>query len=91
MKKTKESLVSDTLTIFKYLKATVESPGGYLLFNSYERYQQLENPKELQKQLKELSSNVDFIMPMTNREYGYADDQTNTVGNLMMSYTVFEK
>ncbi len=92
MEKTKEEIVKDTETIIKYLKATVSDAAAYLMFNNVERSFKIEDKRdELNKKVKAIVEDAGFLMPVCQREYGYADDQTNTVGNLMMSFTVFEK
>ena len=92
MEKNKDEIVNDTETIIKYLKATVAAAAAYLMFNNVERSFKIEDQRdELHKKVKALVEDAGFLMPVCQREYGYADDQTNTVGNLMMSFTVFEK
>ena len=44
------------------------------------------------KKKKKEAGDVPFITVFTFGEYGYtADDQTNTTGGLMLSFTAFEK
>ena len=47
--------------------------------------------EEVYKQLKKIADDVPFLVIFTFGEYGYADDQTNTTGGLMLSFTAFEE
>lgn len=92
MEKNPLDILDDTETIVKFLKATVNKAGAYLLFNNISRSFIVQNNRDdLVKKLNTVIANVPFLMPVTSVEYGYADDQNNSVGNLMMSFTVFEK
>lgn len=92
MDKKKEEMLNDTETIMKFLKGTVSKPGSYLLLTNEARsFALAEQRNELLSKVKSAVADVAFIMPMTKAEYGYTDDQTNSIGNLMMSFTVFEE
>lgn len=92
MDKVKDDFIEDTETIIKFLKATVNEAGAYLLFNSQYRSMAVSDMRDaLLSKIKAIIGDVPFIMPVTSSQYGYADDQNNSVGNLMMSFTVFEK
>lgn len=92
MDKKKEDIVEDTATIMKFLKGTVSKPASYLLLTNEARsFAVAEQRSELLSKVKAAVGDVPFIMPMTKAEYGYTDDQANSIGNLMMSFTVFEE
>ena len=47
---------------------------------------------EVYEQLKKEAGDTPFLVVFTFGEYGYTeDDQTNTTGGLMLSFTSFEK
>ena len=46
---------------------------------------------EVYEQLKKEAGDVPFLVVFTFGEYGYGDDQANTTGGLMLSFTAFEK
>lgn len=92
MEKKRETIVDDTQMIIKFLKGTVSEAGAYLLFNNISRSFIIADMRDqMLAKVKEEIGDVPFLMPVTSAEYGYADDQNNSIGNLMMSFTVFEK
>ena len=76
----------------KNLKKKSTKPAGYLVVhNAYRRLALGERMEEIYESLKKETKGLPFLMPFTFGEYGYADDQTNTTGDLMLSFTSFEE
>lgn len=92
MEATVDELIDSTGKTMKELKKKCPNAGAYLLVHCGGRRLGIDNRmEEVYKQLKREAGDVPFITVFTFGEYGYADDQTNTTGGLMLSFTAFEK
>ena len=93
MEATVDELVNSTGNTLKELKKKCPNAGAYLLVHCGGRRLGIgdERMKEVYDQLKKEAGDVPFLVAFTFGEYGYADDQANTTGGLMLSFTAFEK
>ncbi len=88
-----DELVNSTGKTLKELKKKCPNAGAYLLIHCGGRRLGIgdERMQEVYEQLKKEAGDVPFLVVFTFGEYGYADDQANTTGGLMLSFTAFEK
>ena len=87
-----DELIESTGNTLKELKEKCPNPAGYLLVHCGGRRLGIgDRMPEVVEKLKEQAGDVPFLVVFTFGEYGYADDQTNTTGGLMLSFTAFEK
>ena len=92
MEATVDELIESTGNTLKELKEKCPNPAGYLLVHCGGRRLGIgDKMPEVVEKLKEQAGDVPFLVVFTFGEYGYADDQTNTTGGLMLSFTAFEK
>ena len=93
MEATVDELINSTGNTLKELKKKCENPAGYLLIHCGGRRLGIgDRMNEVYEQLKKEAGDVPFLVVFTFGEYGYTeDDQTNTTGGLMLSFTAFEK
>ena len=93
MEATVDELINSTGNTLKELKKKCPNAGAYLLVHCGGRRLGIgDRMNEVYEQLKKEAGNVPFITAFTFGEYGYTDDdQTNTTGGLMLSFTAFEK
>ena len=92
MEATVEDLINSTGKTLKELKKNSNESAGYLLIHCGGRRLGIgERMTEVYEQIKKEAGDVPFLVVFTFGEYGYADDQTNTTGGLMLSFTSFEK
>lgn len=93
MEATVDELINSTGETLKELKKQCPDAGAYLLVHCGGRRLGIgDRMNEVYEQIKKEAGNVPFITAFTFGEYGYTnDDQTNTTGGLMLSFTAFEK
>ena len=92
MEATVEDLINSTGKTLKELKKKSPESAGYLLVHCGGRRLGIgERMTEVYDKLKKEAGDTPFLVVFTFGEYGYADDQTNTTGGLMLSFTSFEK
>lgn len=92
MEATVDELIDSTGKTLKELKKKCPNAGAYLLIHCGGRRLGIgDRMNEVYEQLKKEAGDVPFITVFTFGEYGYADDQANTTGGLMLSFTAFEK
>ena len=92
MEATVDELIESTGNTLKELKEKCPNPAGYLLVHCGGRRLGIgDRMPEVVEKLKEHTGDVPFLVVFTFGEYGYADDQTNSTGGLMLSFTAFEK
>ena len=93
MEATVDELINSTGNTLKELKNKCKNPAGYLLVHCGGRRLGIgDRMNEVYEQLKKEAGDVPFLVVFTFGEYGYTeDDQTNTTGGLMLSFTAFEK
>jgi len=93
MEATVDELINSTGESLKELKKQCPDAGAYLLVHCGGRRLGIgDRMNEVYEQIKKEAGNVPFITAFTFGEYGYTnDDQTNTTGGLMLSFTAFEK
>ena len=93
MEATVDELINSTGNTLKELKKKCPNPAGYLLVHCGGRRLGIgDRMPEVYEQLKKEAGDVPFLVVFTFGEYGYTDDdQTNTTGGLMLSFTAFEK
>jgi len=92
MEATVEELINSTGKTLKELKKKSPESAGYLLVHCGGRRLGIgERMTEVYDQLKKEAGDTPFLVVFTFGEYGYADDQANTTGGLMLSFTSFEK
>ena len=93
MEATVDELINSTSKTLKELKKKCPNAGAYLLIHCGGRRLGIgDRMNDVYEQLKKEAGDVPFITVFTFGEYGYtADDQTNTTGGLMLSFTAFEK
>lgn len=92
MEATVDELINSTGDTLKELKKKCPNAGAYLLVHCGGRRLGIDSRmNEVYEQLKKEAGDVPFITVFTFGEYGYADDQANTTGGLMLSFTAFEK
>ena len=93
MEATVDELINSTGNTLKELKKKCPNPAGYLLIHCGGRRLGIgDRMPEVYEQLKKEAGDVPFLVVFTFGEYGYTeDDQTNTTGGLMLSFTAFEK
>ena len=93
MEATIDELISGAVNTLKELKKKCPNAGAYLLVHCGGRRLGIgDRMNEVYEQLKKEAGDVPFITAFTFGEYGYTDDdQTNTTGGLMLSFTAFEK
>ena len=93
MEATVDELINSTGNTLKELKKKCDNPAGYLLIHCGGRRLGIgDRMNEVYEQLKKEAGDVPFLVVFTFGEYGYTDDdQTNTTGGLMLSFTAFEK
>ncbi len=93
MEATVDELINSTGNTLKELKKKCKDPAGYLLIHCGGRRLGIgDRMPEVYEQLKKIAGDVPFLVVFTFGEYGYTeDDQTNTTGGLMLSFTAFEK
>ena len=88
-----DELINSTGNTLKELKKKCPNAAAYLLVHCGGRRLGIgDRMNEVYDQLKKEAGDVPFITAFTFGEYGYTDDdQTNTTGGLMLSFTAFEK
>ena len=88
-----DELINGAINTLKELKKKCPNAGAYLLVHCGGRRLGIgDRMNEVYEQLKKEAGDVPFITAFTFGEYGYTDDdQTNTTGGLMLSFTAFEK
>ena len=87
-----DELIAAASSTLEDLKKKCPNAGAYLLVHCGGRRLGIgDRMNEVYEQLKKTAGDVPFITIFTFGEYGYADDQTNTTGGLMLSFTAFEK
>ncbi len=88
-----DELINSTGKTLKELKKKCPNAAGYLLIHCGGRRLGIgDRMNEVYEQLKKEAGDVPFLVAFTFGEYGYTDDdQTNTTGGLMLSFTAFEK
>lgn len=93
MEATVDELINSTGKTLKELKKKCPNAGAYLLIHCGGRRLGIgDRMNEVYEQLKKEAGDVPFITVFTFGEYGYTDDdQANTTGGLMLSFTAFEK
>ena len=93
MEATVDELIDSTGETLKVLKKKSPESAGYLLVHCGGRRLGIgERMPEVYEQLKKEAGETPFLVVFTFGEYGYTDDdQTNTTGGLMLSFTSFEK
>lgn len=93
MEATIDELIDSTGKTLKVLKKKSPESAGYLLVHCGGRRLGIgERMPEVYEQLKKEAGDTPFLVVFTFGEYGYTDDdQTNTTGGLMLSFTSFEK
>ena len=92
MEATVDELINSTGKTLKELKKKCPNAAAYLLVHCGGRRLGIgDRMNEVYEQLKKEAGDVPFITAFTFGEYGYADDQANTTGGLMLSFTAFEK
>lgn len=93
MEATVDELINSTGNTLKELKKKCPNAAAYLLVHCGGRRLGIgDRMNEVYDQLKKEAGDVPFITAFTFGEYGYTnDDQTNTTGGLMLSFTAFEK
>ena len=93
MEATVDELINSTGKTLKELKKKCPNAAGYLLVHCGGRRLGIgDRMNEVYEQLKKEAGDVPFLVAFTFGEYGYTeDDQTNTTGGLMLSFTAFEK
>ena len=93
MEATVDELINSTGKTLKELKKKCPNAAGYLLVHCGGRRLGIgDRMNEVYEQLKKEAGDVPFLVAFTFGEYGYTDDdQTNTTGGLMFSFTAFEK
>lgn len=92
MEATVDELINSTGNTLKELKKKCPNASSYLLVHCGGRRLGIgDRMEEVYTQLKKVAGDVPFLVIFTFGEYGYADDQTNTTGGLMLSFTAFEE
>ena len=92
MEATVDELINSTGDTLKELKKKCPNASSYLLVHCGGRRLGIgDRMEEVYNQLKKGSGDVPFLVVFTFGEYGYADDQANTTGGLMLSFTAFEE
>ena len=93
MEATVDELINSTGKTLKELKKKCPNAAGYLLVHCGGRRLGIgDRMNEVYEQLKKEAGDVPFLVTFTFGEYGYTDDdQANTTGGLMLSFTAFEK
>ena len=93
MEATVDELINSTGNTLKELKKKCPNAAAYLLVHCGGRRLGIgDRMNEVYEALKKEAGDVPFITAFTFGEYGYTDDdQTNTTGGLMLSFTAFEK
>lgn len=93
MEATVDELIASVPKTLKELKKKCPNPSSYLLVHCGGRRLGIgDRMNEVYNALKKEAGDVPFITTFTFGEYGYTDDdQTNTTGGLMLSFTAFEK
>ena len=93
MEATVDELINSTGNTLKELKKKCPNAAAYLLVHCGGRRLGIgDRMNEVYDILKKEAGDVPFITAFTFGEYGYTnDDQTNTTGGLMLSFTAFEK
>jgi len=93
MEATVDELINSTGETLKELKKKCPNAAAYLLVHCGGRRLGIgDRMNEVYDILKKEAGDVPFITAFTFGEYGYTyDDQTNTTGGLMLSFTAFEK
>lgn len=88
-----DELIASVPKTLKELKKKCPNPSSYLLVHCGGRRLGIgDRMNEVYDALKKEAGDVPFITAFTFGEYGYTDDdQTNTTGGLMLSFTAFEK
>ena len=93
MEATVDELINSSGKTLKELKKKCPNAAGYLLVHCGGRRLGIgDRMNEVYEQLKKEAGDVPFLVAFTFGEYGYTDDdQANTTGGLMLSFTAFEK
>lgn len=93
MEATVDELINSTGNTLKELKKKCPNASSYLLVHCGGRRLGIgDRMGEVYDQLKKAAGDVPFLVVFTFGEYGYTeDDQTNTTGGLMLSFTAFEE
>lgn len=92
MESSVDDIINSIVDTFKELKKKCSTASSYLLIcSSGLRLRMGDKIDEVYKQIKKHSEDVPFLVVFTFGEYGYTDDQTNTTGGLMLSFTAFEE
>lgn len=92
MEATVDELINGAINTLKKLKEKCPNAAGYLLVHCGGRRLGIgDRMNEVYEGLKEVAGDVPFLVAFTFGEYGYGDDQANTTGGLMLSFTAFQK
>ena len=92
MEATVDELIDSTENTLKELKEKCPNARGYLLIYSDAQRLGIGNRmNEVYEKIKRQAKDVPFLMVFTSAEYGYGEDQSNTISNLILSFSAFEK
>ena len=92
MEATVDELIDSTENTLKELKEKCPNARGYLLIYSDAQRLAIGNRvNEVYEKIKRQAKDVPFLVVFTSAEYGYGEDQSNTIGNLMLSFSAFEE
>ena len=93
MESSTDELINSVGKTLRKLKKKTPNAGAYILIHSGYRCVKIgDRMNEIYEQVKNELGDIPFITIFTSSEYGYTeDDQTNTTGGLMLSFTAFEK
>jgi hypothetical protein len=87
-----DELIDSTGSTLKELRSHIDKPGAYLLVHCGGRRAGIgERIGEVASQLKDAAAGVPFLTEFTFGEYGQVEDDRNTCGGLMLSFTGFSK
>jgi hypothetical protein len=88
-----DGLISSTCETLSDLKVKIDAPvGAYHLVHCGGRRAGIgDRIEEVAELLKKEAGDVPFMTEFTFGEYGYEDDNNNTCGGLMLSFTAFGK
>lgn len=92
METTEEEIINSVEKVLTELKNKHPKARAYLLvFPEGKRFIIGEKMNEVYEIIKKIAKKTPFITVFTSSEYGYTEeDQTNTTGNLMLSFTAFD-
>jgi hypothetical protein len=87
-----DELIDSTGSTLKELRSHIDKPGAYLLVHCGGRRAGIgKRIGEVASQLKDAADGVPFLTEFTFGEYGQVEDDRNTCGGLMLSFTGFSK